>query len=182
MDREFKLTDYRREGDRVVIAVDVSPTRFGGWMSVNEIITEHFSDPISAMDGSILGQGAPHVRGATSVGVSGDLSGIAALDFSRPSSPTQVRRALNRALKLRPKCKTMAIMDREIALAISHMSFPPVMEHTLGVAHILADRLSRADPATNPDLIMHPALSNASRFHPSVRNKAWYSALAKFRG
>ena len=155
-------------------------------MSVNESITEYFSDPISAMDESILGRGARTSEGQQAWEFLAIL--VALRLWNSQGRQVQLKfvgdntGALNRALKLRPKCKTMAIMAREIALAISHMSFPPVMEQTPGVAHILADRLSSADPAIDPDLVMHLALINASLSYPSVRNKAWYSTLAKFRG
>ena len=38
---------------------------------------------------------------------------------------------------------TMAVVARELALRLVHLSFPPDAVHTPGVGHIIADRLMR---------------------------------------
>ena len=39
---------------------------------------------------------------------------------------------------------TMALVARELAMRLVHMSFPPDGEHTPGIGHAIADRLSAA--------------------------------------
>ncbi len=56
------------------------------------------------------------------------------------------------------------------------------MVHTPGVAHVLADMLSRADPDVDRSLKTHPSLRNSRRDIPANRNKEWYHTLSKFRG
>ena len=51
--------------------------------------------------------------------------------------------ALTLLLKMRPANATIAIVARELALRLADLSFPPDAMHTPGVAHVLADRLSR---------------------------------------
>ena len=46
----FQLVDYLRQGDEVVIGTDASPTRLGGWLMINGVITAFFSDAISTKD------------------------------------------------------------------------------------------------------------------------------------
>ena len=38
---------------------------------------------------------------------------------------------------------TMAVVTRELAFRLAKISFPPDAEHTPGIGHVLADRLSR---------------------------------------
>ena len=80
--------------------------------------------------------------------------------------------------KLRPKGRTMAIIAREVALLTARLSYPPRVHHTPGVAHVLADGLSRA-LTDDDEIFKHPALQNAVRQRCSVRNRRWYRAIGK---
>ena len=79
--------------------------------------------------------------------------------------------------KLRPKGRNLAVIAREVALIRSSVSFTPKEDHTPGVAHSLADALSRATSIDDNDLNTHCALANATRVVPLERNKEWYRAL-----
>ena len=93
--------------------------------------------------------------------------------------------ALMQVVKLRPATPEHAIIARELGLILVDLSFPPDAEHTPGVAHVLADRLSRVHaPETNggppiagtiPDSL-HPAIANATRDQAPVRDASWYQA------
>ena len=85
--------------------------------------------------------------------------------------------SLSLSLKLRPKSRNMAVIAREVALVLAHMAFPPRTQHTPGVAHVLADRLSRIASDADPIFNSHPALAKARRCYPAARDKDWYKAL-----
>ena len=71
----------------------------------------------------------------------------------------------------------MALIAREIALVTGHMVFPPKVVHTPGVAHVLADKLSRCDEQEVDNLSNHLALKFASRIFPVKRDRSWYRTL-----
>ena len=79
--------------------------------------------------------------------------------------------ALMQLVKMRPATPMHAIIAREMGLVLVDLSFPPDAEHTPGVAHILADKLSRVyAPEENGgppvrgtiDPSLHPAIANAT--------------------
>ena len=199
----FQLVDYLRQGDEVVIGTDASPTRLGGWLMINGVITAFFSDAISTKDEEVC---------ATTSGRHEDqqtwefLAILVALrlwignshlkasqeEDRQPSiedSPILAGRrvqlilcgdnvgSLSLSFKLRAKSLNMAVIAREVALVLAHMAFPPRTEHTPGVAHVLADRLSRVASDDDPIFISHPALARALRCHPAERGEDWYKAL-----
>ena len=89
--------------------------------------------------------------------------------------------SLTLLIKMRPSSPTLAIIARELALRLIELSFPPDAVHTPGVAHVIADKLSRiyapgGDGKASPEL--HPALHDASETQLPVRNRSWYKALA----
>ena len=72
---------------------------------------------------------------------------------------------------------TMAVVARELAMRLVHMSFPPDAVHMPGVGHIIADRLSRAfSPTVEPcELrLFHPALMHAAEDEAPPRLEHWY--------
>ena len=71
----------------------------------------------------------------------------------------------------------MAVIAREIALILSSLPFPLKVDHTPGVAHTLADALSRTTTIDDNELNTHSALANATRVVPPERNKQWHKAL-----
>ena len=72
-------------------------------------------------------------------------------------------------------------LAREVALCLAKMSLPPRTEHTPGVAHVLADRLSRACPDDDSTIQVHLALVHVVRHWPVARNKKNYLTLNEFR-
>ena len=72
---------------------------------------------------------------------------------------------------------TMAVVARELAMRLVHMSFPPDAVHTPGVGHTIADRLSRVyAPTTVQGEIrhLHPALVHATEDKAPPRIAQWY--------
>ena len=85
--------------------------------------------------------------------------------------------ALFLVVKMRPPNATTAIVATELALRLAELSFPPDAIHTPGVAHVLADRLSRVYAPGGPgkvDKTIHPALANAQLTEVPERNSSWY--------
>ena len=73
----------------------------------------------------------------------------------------------------------MAIIARELALRLACLAFPPDVVHTPGVAHKLADALSRIhSPQGAGEINLHgfPYLAHAERSSPPARNSFWYKA------
>ena len=88
--------------------------------------------------------------------------------------------ALTLVLKLRPKTSELAIIGRELALCLAHFSFTPSVHHTPGVAHQIADALSRINDRTKPEaklVFKHPALAESTLTQVAVRCPAYYKAL-----
>ena len=75
----------------------------------------------------------------------------------------------------------MALIAREAALCLATLSFSPRVDHTPGIAHILADALSRVTQKDDDIFKTHPALKNAVKHDPPVRNKQWYRTLLSFK-
>ena len=72
----------------------------------------------------------------------------------------------------------MATINLELALITARTAFPPRVVHTPGIAHKLADSLSRMhDPGHKGDALQHPAIADASRDEVPARPRAWYRAL-----
>jgi len=72
---------------------------------------------------------------------------------------------------------TMAVIARELAMRLVHMSFPPDAVHTPGLGHIIADRLSRTfSPTVEPCELrfLHPALLHAAVDEAPLRLEHWY--------
>ena len=87
--------------------------------------------------------------------------------------------ALTLLVKMRPGSPQIAIIAREIALKLVEFSFPPDAMHTPGIAHVLADELSRIHaPGGSGDVAQyrHRALTDAKLVTPPARPSSWYKA------
>ena len=87
--------------------------------------------------------------------------------------------ALTLLVKMRPGSPQIAIIAREIALRLVEFSFPPDAMHTPGIAHVLADELSRIHaPGGIGDVSQysHRALSDAKLVTAPPRPVSWYKA------
>ena len=85
--------------------------------------------------------------------------------------------ALFMVIKMRPPDAKHAIIAREMALRLAELSFPPDAIHTPGVAHVLADRLSRVfmpGGTGRVDSSIHPALTHSELTTVPIRNSDWY--------
>ena len=88
--------------------------------------------------------------------------------------------ALSMVIKMRPRTQRMAIVAREIALHLVHYSFLPAVEHTPGVAHVIADASSSIVEPAKPearDVLRHPALAGATFTDMPIRTPSYYRAL-----
>ena len=90
--------------------------------------------------------------------------------------------ALILLVKMRPKTARLAIIARELALLTARAAFPPDVEHTPGLAHQVADGLSRMyDPHSDYSRVLqHPALVGAVHSEVDYRCRSWYKALDDF--
>ena len=87
--------------------------------------------------------------------------------------------ALTLLVKMPPGSPQIAIIAREIALKLFEFSFPPDAMHTPGIAHVLADELSRIyAPGGVGDIAQfrHRALTDAKLVTPPDRPTTWYKA------
>jgi hypothetical protein len=157
-------------------------------MSVNGIVTEYFASKVQPNDDVILGVRHGCHESQQTLEFLGIL--VALRLWLAPSSDHTRRRvqltvrgdntgALSLTNKLRPKGPKMAIIAREVALVLASLSFPPRVHHTPGVAHVLADALSRVTTEDAKIFTEHPALKNAVRRYPPTRNRSWYKALKR---
>ena len=72
--------------------------------------------------------------------------------------------ALMLLIKMRPSNPKQAIIARELALRLVELSFPPDAVHTPGIAHVVADELSRIYAPKGSGIVsntIHPALEHA---------------------
>ena len=89
--------------------------------------------------------------------------------------------ALTTVIKMRPKTPRMAIIAEEIAVHLVHYSFPPAVYHTPGLAHVVADQLSRINDPSKPEAIKvleHPALERSELTTVEERPPSYYKALS----
>ena len=88
--------------------------------------------------------------------------------------------ALTLLVKMRLANSKQAIIATELGRRLVELSFPPDAVHTPGVAHVVADRLSRVfapGGAGRVDNSIHPALKLAVETSAPIRNAEWYRAL-----
>ena len=184
--RTFYLQDFNAQGDRVEFGTDASPWGLGGWISVNGSIKHHFSDRLSEHDETIFGVAIGHSAGQQ---IWEALSLLVALRLWSSTYSTErvilsVKSdnvsALTLLLKLRPSTPQLAIIGREIALLVAEMAFPPKVTHIPGIAHSIADELSRRHQPGAKKAIKHPALAKSRRLYPALRDSSWYVTLGEF--
>ena len=86
--------------------------------------------------------------------------------------------ALFLVIKMRPPDATHAIIAREMTLRLAELSFPPDAIHTPGVAHVLADRLSRVfmpGGSGRVDRNVYPDLAHAELTTVPERDSTWHN-------
>ena len=187
IERFFSTESYNRTGPVVEIGTDASPWGMGGWLSINGCITKFFACKLSDDDsrifkedlnGSCTGQ---QLWECLAILVAID---IWACEWSQSRVVLEVRGdnvgALMLLIKMRPSNPKQAIIARELALRLVELSFPPDAVHTPGIAHVIADELSRVYAPKGAGIVtntIHPALEQATQTLVPKRNEAWYRAI-----
>ena len=191
VERFFTLDAYNRTGTIVEIGTDASPWGLGGWLAINGTITQYFSSALSAFDTTKFGIQIGDTNGqqlweALAVLVVVDLWSA---HWHQQRIVLKVRSdnvtALTLLTKMRPPSPSIAVVARELAMRLVHLSFPPDAEHTPGVGHVLADKLSRVYapvPRWKGDVgstgvledISHPALPSAQEAQAPARDDTWH--------
>ena len=185
VERRFTIAAYLRVGTYVEIGTDASPWGMGGWLKVDGRIREYFGCAVTPDDVEMYGVaiGTPDGQQIWEC-----LAVLIALDiwshqWTDSRINLQIRgdnvTALTLLVKMRPGSPKIAIIAREIALKLVEFSFPPDALHTPGVAHILADELSRIHApggCGDVSLYRHRALSDAKLVTAPPRPRAWYKA------
>ena len=183
IERRFDLCAYQRRGIKIEIGTDASPFGLGGWIALGESIKHHFFCPVTADDERIF-----QIKSGTSVGqqIWECLAILVALRIWLPvwsqhrlnlSVKGDNIGALTLLLKMRPHSARHAIIARELALILIEAPFFPEVHHTPGVAHVVADELSRAYmPGRSGDdtVFTHPALAASMRTDCPPRDSSWY--------
>ena len=183
--RTFTLSAYLRVGTLIEIGTDASPWGLGGWLSVGGKLTHYFSCPVTPDDNRIL-----RVSGKNGQQVWECLAILVAIRlwahlWSRERMILRIRGdnigALTLLVKLRPPTSNpaMGIIARELALHFAQLSFQPDAVHTPGLAHVVADVLSRVHSPDGTGQVtseLHPALSEALCCEVPQRNEQWYLA------
>ena len=147
------------------------------------VIAQYFASPITADDETKYGHHIGDNKGqqvweALAILVAVDLW---ASEWQQERIVLKIRgdnvTALTLLTKMRPSGPIMAIVARELAMRLVNLSFPPDAEHTPGVGHVFADKLSRVFAPTGAGAItpdLHPAMANASVAIAPTRDATWY--------
>lgn len=182
--RTFTLEEYKLLGPAWEIGTDASPWGLGGWLSCNGVIKRYFASSVSQEDLDLF-----QIQRGSCTGQQ-TLEGLAILVAMKlwyaSEEPRRVRLsvrgdnvgALMLLVKMRPSSPAQAIIARELAMITCKTAFPPNVVHTPGIAHKLADALSRMhDPGYKQQVAEHPALSGAHRDFAPPRPRKWYTTL-----
>ena len=185
IERRFTVAAYLRVGTYIEIGTDASPWGMGGWLQVDGRIKEYFGCAVTPDDVAMYGlaTGTPdgqQVWECLAVLIALDLWSI---QWTDARINLQIRSdnvtALTLLVKMRPGSPQIAIVARELALKLVEFSFPPDAMHTPGVAHVLADELSRIHaPGGCGDVAQyrHRSLTDAKLATAPPRPPAWYKA------
>ena len=177
------MAEYLGNGAEAEIGTDASPHGLGGWLSINGKIARYFSCRLTAEDsqifahelGSCLGQ---QTWESLAILVAARIWRDC---FANRRLTVKVRGdnvgSLTLVVKMRPSSWQQAIISREIALLTSLLAFPPAVTHTPGIAHKLADALSRNLEPDFDHVKAHPILIDAERTQVPLRPRSWYKAL-----
>lgn len=189
LERFFSLDASNRKGTAVEIGTDASPWGLGGWLSIDGQIQHFFACSISKEDVALSD---------TQIGDSDGqqlwvcLAIIVAVDMwhsirSQSRIILKVRGdnvfALTMLIKMRPSGPNMAVIARELALRVVELSsFHPDATHTRGVAHVIADRLSRVFMPGGTGIVdksIHACRAEAKEAVAFTRDDSWYRAYAR---
>ena len=183
LERVYTLEAYQRAGTVIEIGTDASPWGLGGWISQDGKITEFFSSPLTSIDEAKYGRRIGEADGQQ---IWECLAILVAVDvwhskWSKQRVVLKVKgdnvAALTLLIKMRPSTPEMAVIARELALRLATLSFPPDAIHTPGIAHVVADKLSRIHSPDGDGIVglsIHHALSSATAVQVPARTAEWY--------
>ena len=185
LERSFTLQEFAATGPCWEIGTDASPWGMGGWLSCDGKIVKFFTCPVTDEDLQVFELQRGSCEGQQT------LEGLAILIAMRIWNDGPDARAMKLTvrgdnvgalmllIKMRPSSRHQAVIARELALITVKTAFPPTVSHTPGIAHQLADGLSRVDDPKHPDnrILQHPALAHASRTSVPPRPRGWYRTL-----
>ena len=175
---------YTYIADGIAIAF-VLPWGLGGGLSIDGAITHYFGSPVTSEDEKKYGFAIGDSNGQQ---IWECLAILVALDvwahlWSQQRVVLKIRGdnvgALFMVIKMRPPDPKHATIASEMALRLAKLSFPPDAIHTPGIAHVLADRLSRVympGESGRVDSSTHPALAQSEVTKAPKRNSDWYKA------
>ena len=154
-------------------------------MSKNGVIIKYFHDAVTQADADLFGHKIGSCEGQQTWECLALLVGARLWEdlFANRRVSLRVRGdnvgMLTLVVKLRPGNRQQAIVARELALVTSRAAFPPAVYHTPGIAHKVADLLSRIrDPKSGlHGRVKHEALLKAHRCAVPERSKTCYRAL-----
>ena len=167
--RVFTLEAYKNRGPRIFVVTDACPWGFGGWLSVDGVITEYLTDAIHVEDANILDI---------------DLGESSAQQAAEPFAilvclrewhhrwahsrvvlevKTDNIAALTLVASLRGRISALNRIGRELALDISEAHYAPTfVSHSPVVTNVIADALSRRfQPGKS--FALPPALRDAAQ-------------------
>jgi hypothetical protein len=185
IERVFTVEAYLRQGVEVEIGTDASPWGMGGWLTIGGWLMNYFAVPITAADEALYGVSIGTADGQQ---IWECLAVLVAIDlwtkaWKQHRVILQIRAdnvtALTALVKMRPKTAAHGIIVRELAMRLAELSFPPDAHHTPGIAHVIADTLSRVFSPEGGGVVdntLHPALADATLSTPPERTAEWYLA------
>ena len=185
LERFFRVDSYSRTGTVVEIGTDASPWGMGGWLTIGGVLKHYYACPVTKED---VARYKMPIGDSNGQQLWECLAILIAVDvwahiWSQQRIVLKIRGdnvgALVLCIKMRPANATIAIVARELALRLAELSFPPDAVHTPGVAHVLADRLSRVFAPEGSQVAnnsIHPALANAEQTAVPTRDASWYRA------
>ena len=181
--RRFDVSEFLGAVAQMEVGADASPSGIGCWLALNGVILRYFAAPITPEHTELFAHRFGHCEGQQTWEALAIL--VAARiwqdSFCNRRVSMRVRGdnvgALTLVVKMRPSTKQQAIISRELALITCKAAFPPAVLHTPGIAHKLADQLSRIDDPKAATSCEHSALANAVRTEVPVRTRSWNRAL-----
>ena len=185
IERFFSLDAFNRVGAVVEIGTDASPWGLGGWLSIDGSITQYFASPLTKDDSDKYGILLADAMGQQ---VWEALAILVAVDlwsdtwkqqriFLKVKSDNVTALTLLTKMRTKKDSPELAIIARELALRLVDLSFPPDAEHTPGLGHVFADRLSRVFAPTGKGFItsdLHPAMATAQVAQAPARGPSFY--------
>ena len=181
--RHFDVSEFMGSGAQMEVGTDASPYGIGGWLALNGVILRYFAAPLTDDDVEIFGHRLGHCEGQQTWEALAILvaSSIWTTSFCSRRVSMRVRGdnfgALTLVVKMRPGATQQSIISRELVLATCKAAFPPAVLHTPGIAHKLADQLSRIHDPKAAATCPHPALAQAVCTEVPRRTRSWYHAL-----